>query len=141
MLVLLPIIFFPFTTSFFAEGFNSLLVENGKLQNIFLLGFRLFMINHFFVALTCYILYWYAIVKHKELSFTMPTKEKMTFRTDILFVVFTFFVAIILSFLNLSFINNMFMLDFVLWGGIIIWVIIKRKQKKRFAEEDKLKYQ
>ena len=140
MLVLLPIIFFPFTTSFFAESYNSLLVENGKSLNIFFLGFRLFMINHFFISLMCYILYWYAMVKHKELSFTMPMKEKMRFRTDILFVVFTFFVAIILSFLNLSFINNMFILDFVLWGGIIIWVIIKRKQKKRFAEEDKLKY-
>jgi len=139
MLVLLPIIFFPFTTAFFAESLNSSLMENGKFQNIFLLGFRLFMINNFFAALTCYILYWYAMVKHKELSFTMPTKEKMKFRTNILFVVFTFFIAIILSFLNLSFINNMFIIDFVLWGGIIILVIIKRKQKKRLAEEEKLK--
>ena len=133
MLVLFPVIFFPFTTAFLAESFNSLLdnlFENGKPSlNIFFLGFRLFALNHLFASIMYYILYWYAMVKHKELSYPMPAKEKNDFIINSGFMIFTFAAAFVATFFT-----NILILDLILWGGIIIWVIIKRKFKNKLAE-------
>ncbi len=53
MLVLLPIVMFPFTAAFFGES-----IEN---QQVFMLGLRLFLFNNVFVCLALYYFYRIAI--------------------------------------------------------------------------------
>jgi len=132
MLVLLPMIFFPFTTAFFAESFNSLFKDGNIYLDVYFLGFRLFLLNHFFAILMCYIFYWYAMVKHKELSFTMPAKEKFNFLIDTWFAIFIFVAAFIATFAV-----NINIIGLVMWLAIILREIIKRKFKRRLAGEDK----
>ena len=138
MLMLLPIIFCPFTTAFLAESLNNFISQTfnhvqGN-EKIYLLGIRLFVLNHFFAYLTCYIFYWHAMVKHKELSFTMPVKEKFDFLMDTWFAII-FMGAVFVA----TFFSNMAILGLAMWLAVILRIIIKRKQKKRLAEEEKLK--
>ena len=133
MLVLLPIIFFPFTTAFVAESLNSLF-ENGKVYlDVYFLGFRLFLLNHFFASLMCYIFYWYALVKHKELSYTMPAKEKLNFLINTWFVIIIF-AAIFIA----AFFHSLFFIDLIVILGFLVRAIIKRRLKKRLMVEDKI---
>jgi uncharacterized membrane protein len=97
MFVLLPIIFFPFTTTFWAESIVSL-KENIANQEIYALGFRLFFLNNFFAASATLIFYWLAIVKYKKLSFEMPMQEKIGFISVGLFKVTFFAVLSVVTF-------------------------------------------
>ena len=134
MLMLLPIIFTPFTTAFFAESFDNFIYQtlnqiSGN-ERIYLLGFRLFILNHFFAALTCYIFYWYVIVKHKELSYPMPEKEKIKFFIDTWFVISLFAIVFISTLVvDLSIIGYLMLIALILRG------VIQRKYKKKFAKE------
>ncbi|WPO90046.1 TMEM175 family protein [Chryseobacterium sp. HR92] len=92
MIMLLPIIFFPFTTAFFAES-----VDN---KNVVILAFRFFLLNHILAGLAIYILYWLAIVKHKEYSFEMTLVERKKFTSDLLFTTITFSVIFLVTFLT-----------------------------------------
>jgi uncharacterized membrane protein len=83
LVVLLPIIFFPFTTALLAES-----VEN---PNVVILALRLFILNNILAGLTIYIFYWLALVKHKELSFEMTRQEKNRFTSDTLATIIIFF--------------------------------------------------
>ncbi|MCL2596641.1 MAG: TMEM175 family protein [Paludibacter sp.] len=132
MLMLLPIIFVPFTTAFFAESFNGLFVNDHINLNVYFLGFRLFIINHFCAALMSYICYWYAFEKHKELSLSMPAKEKLTFRLNHLFSIFFFFII----FIALT-IGSILVLDTAIWVVIIPWIIIRRKLTKKLIDGEK----
>jgi len=95
MFVLLPIIFFPFTTALFAEG-----VEN---QNVVVLTLRFFVLNHIFAGLTTYIFYWLAFVKHKDLSFEMTVQEKIRFTSDTLLITIIFSIILSATFLTNNF--------------------------------------
>lgn len=92
MVMMLPIIFFPFTTAFFAES-----VDN---KNVVILAFRFFLFNHILAGLTIYILYWLAIVKHKEYSFEMNIQERNKFKYDLLFTTITFSVIFLVTFIT-----------------------------------------
>ena len=100
MLVLLPIIFFPFTTTFFAESFAT--IERSIVNpDIYLLGFKLFLINAFFAASAVHVFYWFALVKYKELSFEMPEKERIKFNFNSYFsMFFTAAIAVVLFITN-----------------------------------------
>jgi uncharacterized membrane protein len=87
---LLPIIFLPFTTAFFAEC-----AEN---PNTLILGFRVFFLNHFFAATGIYVLYWLGMVRHDHLSYKMPLKEKLKFYEQTLFSSAIFSVSFIATF-------------------------------------------
>jgi len=135
MLLLLPIIFTPFTTALFAESIHNFYVQifNNTLENdkVYFLGFKFFLFNHFFAMLMCYIFYWYALVKHKELSYVMPEKEKFKF-------LFNTWVAIIFmgSVFVTTFFNNLVILNSVIYAAVIIWLILKRKYKKKLSEKE-----
>ncbi|PKF74774.1 TMEM175 family protein [Chryseobacterium sp. PMSZPI] len=92
MIMLLPIIFFPFTTAFFAES-----VDN---KNVVILAFRFFLANHILAGLSIYILYWLAIVKHKEYSFEMSIPERKKFTSGLLFTTITFSIIFSVTFLT-----------------------------------------
>lgn len=76
MFVLLPIIFLPFTTTFVANS-----VAN---QDVLILAMRIWLVNHIFVSLAIYVLYYIAVVWHKEFSFRMETKDRIKFTVETL---------------------------------------------------------
>ncbi|MCL2651087.1 MAG: TMEM175 family protein [Candidatus Azobacteroides sp.] len=93
MFVLLPIIFFPFTTTFFAECDGTLNLD------IMSLGLRFFSLNVFIAALAIYIFYRVAIIKYKDMSFKMATQDKIKFVSDSLFKMTFFAVIFIVTFI------------------------------------------
>jgi len=101
MFVLLPIIFFPFTTTVLAECFVNL-----ANTDIYVLGLSLFMLNNFFASLAIYLLYWVTIVKYKEMSFEMPKQEEIKFISLSLFKLVFFGVVPIVALItrNVSYI-------------------------------------
>ena len=105
MFMLLPIIFFPFTTTFLAESFVSL-INNANTYfypDIYLLGFSLFFLNNFFAALAAYIFYWLATVKYKKLSLEIPIQEKIKFISNGLFrVIFFGVLSVVTLITNIS---------------------------------------
>lgn len=92
MFVLMPIIFFPFTTAFFAES-----VEN---KNVIILALRLFLLNHVLAGLTSYVFYLFSFVKYKEMSFEMTKLEKLKFNSDTLFSTIVFAIILLVSFIT-----------------------------------------
>jgi uncharacterized membrane protein len=78
MFVLLPIIFLPFTTTFVANCFTAYNTD------VLRLAMRIWLVNHIFVCVAIYLLYFIAVVQHKEFSFRMEPKEKVKFTIDTL---------------------------------------------------------
>jgi len=115
MFVLLPIIFFPFTTTFWAENLVNLRssVEN---PDIYVLGFSLFFLNNFFAASAVLFFYWFAIVKYKELSFEIPMQKRIKFISNALFKVTFFGILSVVTFItnNMTFIALTMMIIFIL---------------------------
>src|SRR5882724_9820974 len=68
MALLLPIIFFPFTTSFLYESINSN-------QNALLIPYRLFFLNNLLAAGLTYYFYWLVIKKEKQFTYSLPQEE------------------------------------------------------------------
>jgi len=122
MCVLLPIIFFPFTTAFFAE---SLATIERSITNpdIYFLGFKLFLINAFFAASAVYVFYWFAMVKYKELSFEMPKKERIKFNFNSYFSMFFIAAMAVILFLT----NNILIIIAVPYFALFIRIIVRRK--------------
>jgi uncharacterized membrane protein len=79
LIMLLPTIFLPFSTAFFANAYAA---QNGA---AILIAMRVFLINHILVGLCLYVLYLMAIVWHKEFSFRMEPKGKVKFTMDTLY--------------------------------------------------------
>ena len=118
MFVLLPIIFFTFTTTFWAESLVSLGDNITTNIDIYVLGFSLFFLNNFFAALATYILYWLATVKYKELSFEIPMQQKIKFISNVLFKVTFFGILSIVTFIT----NNQVIIPLTM-----IFIFILRK--------------
>jgi len=95
MFVLLPIIFFPFTTAFFAESIES--------KTVLILALRFFLLNHILAGMAMYIFYWLALVRYKEMSFEMTTKDKIEFTSDTLFTTVVFIIVLLTTLLTDSF--------------------------------------
>jgi hypothetical protein len=68
---MLTVIFFPFTTTFYADS-----VENFA---VFTLAFRLFALNNILAALSIFALSYYVFVAHTELSYSIPEHYKRKF--------------------------------------------------------------
>lgn len=92
LVVLLPIIFFPFTTGFVAESLES--VHNKEIP---FLALQFFMVNHILAGLSIYFLYWLATVKHKEFCFEMSRVERVKFNFHVLFPAIFFVIVFILT--------------------------------------------
>jgi uncharacterized membrane protein len=131
LVVLLPIIFLPFTTAFVANAFA---VEN---REVTILALRIFLANHILVNLSIYMLYWIAMVLHKEFSFHMVAKEKVRFTMDTLFQ--TIFLTAGLAIL---FIPNMKQHRQWILGIFAIVAVLKfvleKILKMRFTKEEAL---
>jgi len=127
MLVLLPIIFFPFTTAFWAESFKNLYNDH---YEIFTLGVMLFALNNFFAAMVLYIFYWTAIIKYKEMSYKIPTKERIGFVSNIWFMMTIFGVLFVIT----SITNNPKIVALVIWIVLALTIIFRKKIKNKLAE-------
>jgi len=135
MFVLLPIIFFPFTTTFVAECFGSfnftehseslnLAEYSGRVDMVMIsLGLRLFSLNIFIAALAIYIFYWVAIVKYKEMSFKMATQDKIKFVPFSLFRIAFFSVLFVVTFIT----NNPLFVDLAMLIVIVLYRIFKKR--------------
>ncbi|MFC4233468.1 TMEM175 family protein [Parasediminibacterium paludis] len=113
MFVLLPIIFFPFTTAFFAESSEN--------KQVIILALRLFLLNNILSSLAIYTFYWMAIIKHKEMSFEMAIQEKITFTSDTLFTTIIFLIILLITFITENF-------------QIITWIIIISVTSKKIMD-------
>ena len=114
MFTLLPIIFFPFTTAYFAESI--------RYNNVMILGLRVFLANHLLANLSIYIFYWLTFVKHKTLTFPLETVERKKFRSKTLISVFILLSGLLLSFVT----TNMKMIFWVLSVAMAIQSISRR---------------
>ena len=107
---LLPIIFFPFTTAFFAES-----VEN---KYVLVLALRFFLLNHILAGLSIYVIYWLALVRHKEMSFEMQKSERIKFTSDTLYTTISFALILLITFIS----NN----PNVLVGSLVVVVLCRK---------------
>ncbi len=123
MCVLLPVIFFPFTTAFFAES-----IEN---KNVVVLALRCFILNHILAGLTIYVLYWLALVKHKEMAFQMTTPERNEFSFDILFTIIIFVAVLLTTFIT----DNFNAVSWTIFIGALSKKMLETFFKKRLTKE------
>ncbi|HEY4148360.1 MAG TPA: TMEM175 family protein [Chitinophagaceae bacterium] len=93
MFILLPIIFFPFTTSFLYESLNGN-------ETALLIPFRLFLINNILAGILMYYFYWLIAKKYKQLSYPMTREEQAEFVKNLLLFSGTFLVVFALSFIS-----------------------------------------
>ena len=94
MAILLPIIFFPFTTSFLYESLNGH-------YNIIGIPFRLFFINNILAGLLMY--YFYRVVKkYKHMVYPMKRKDQLSFESNLLLMTLGFVLVFILSYISLD---------------------------------------
>ncbi len=94
--LLLPIIFFPFTSAFVATS-----LEHNPA--IVVLSVRLFLINNITASLFMYVLYHIAIVRHKDFSFELVKKEKAKFLLETLFMTIAFVTFLAVTFITTNY--------------------------------------
>lgn len=119
MVSLLPIIFLPFSTAF--------LTETSVNPDLTMLGMRVFFLNHFAAGISIFALYWLGAVRHKELSYEIPVKEKLKFYEQTLFSSMIFAVLFAASFYTQESKN----LSFIIAGCVLIRVVALRVVRKR----------
>ena len=95
MSVLLPIVFFPFTTAFLYESVGE------GLKNIEI-PFRLFLLNNVLAGVTTYYFYRMVTYKYKELSFPIEKKAAHEFEVMLVIMSITFLLVFGLSFISLT---------------------------------------
>lgn len=87
---LLPMIFFPFTTSFFSENSNN--------KEILIIPYRLFILNNIIAGVTAYYFYWTVIKRFKGMSYPMEKNDEQEFQSKLLVMTVSFFLIFIFSF-------------------------------------------
>ena len=96
MLLLLPIIFFPFTTAFLYESVNS-----GNV--LIIVPIRLYFIVSVTASAITYALYWLIIKKYPEHSYPMNEKDKREFSVQLPLMIISFSLIVIISFFSLTY--------------------------------------
>ncbi|MEO7531317.1 MAG: TMEM175 family protein [Sediminibacterium sp.] len=92
LFMLLPVIFFPFSTAFFYESQTN--------PAVFPLGCQLFLLNNSIASLLLYILYWMVTKKYPHLSYPMEEKEKQVFTFRVLWMTISMILMLLLSFIS-----------------------------------------
>jgi len=110
LVVLVPIIFFPFTTGFLAES-----VENKPVLEIAL---RLFLVNNIIASGAIYALYWFATIHFKECSFEISPVERVKFNLKVLLPVIFFLILLIVNILHIN--ENVF-------TGLLLLMVVARR--------------
>ena len=121
LIMLLPIIFFPFTTAFFGES-----IQNDK---VVILALRFFLLNHIVAGLTTYIFYWMALTKYKQLSYPMTISEKTRFNTDTIYLTIGFIASLMATFFTDNKRVILWTLLISLFSKRIFYLFLKRRQK------------
>lgn len=93
MYSLVPIIFFPFTTSFLYE---SLGVNNAAAS----IPYRLFLANNIAAGVMMYYFYWLMMKKHSHLSYPMEKDDSKEFEGKLLIMTLSFVLVFALSFIS-----------------------------------------
>lgn len=96
MALLLPIIFFPFTTSFLYESLN------GNMAAV-MIPYRLFMLNNVLAGALTWWFYWLVIKKYKNLSYPMKREDEQEFSNKIFISTISFVMVFIISFYSFEF--------------------------------------
>jgi len=123
LFILLPIIFFPFTTAFFSES-----IEN---EDVVILGLRFFLINHILANISLYFFYWLALVKYRDFSFEMEMEDKLKFKTETIIPTITFSMILIIS----LFTGNFKLLSLLLLIGLSARKFIQRLLMRRISKK------
>ncbi|MDQ2719525.1 MAG: TMEM175 family protein [Bacteroidota bacterium] len=89
LIMLLPIIFFPFTTNLFGESLQN--------NSVIMLAFRVFLANHILALITMYIFYRIVFHQGSELANALSQEEKIKFITDVAYLTFAFIIIFILT--------------------------------------------
>ncbi|WP_194294703.1 TMEM175 family protein [Chryseobacterium sp. HMWF035] len=105
--VLLPIVFFPFTTAFLAESSEN--------ENVIVLPLRVFLINNFFAGFLIYYFYWLIFKKYKGMTYEITPREKFKFNMENLFKTSMLLIIFILI-LFTSQIKIIFVVTLILFG-------------------------
>ena len=96
MLTLLPIIFFPFSTSFLYESLSS--------DNLLIvIPYRLFFINHAVAGITMYFFYWLVMKHYKEMSYPMAKEDAREFEGRLILMTCTFLLIVLISFFSFKY--------------------------------------
>lgn len=93
MVTLLPIIFFPFTTSFLYE---SLGVNNVAAS----IPYRLFLLNNILAGAVTYYFYWLLMKKYKEMSYPMEKEDSREFEGKLIIMSVSFILVLAISFIS-----------------------------------------
>lgn len=93
MVLLLPIIFFPFTTAFLYESVNS--------QNpLVIIPVRLFFINTVIASAIMYVIYFLVMKKYPECSYPMTLKDHKEFSLQLPLMTISFALIVLISFVS-----------------------------------------
>jgi uncharacterized membrane protein len=90
MVFLLTIIFFPFTTSLFAESSNNISIVS--------IALKLFLVKNILALIALNSLYWLVFKKYKELTFKLSYSEEMEVVSDLIFPLVLYFILLITTF-------------------------------------------
>jgi uncharacterized membrane protein len=93
LFLLLPIIFFPFTTAFYTESTHSI-------DNVLPLGIQLFLINNLIVSVATYYLYWLITKKYPEMAYPMDAQDTHVFRYRLFWITVAMLSMFLLSFIS-----------------------------------------
>jgi len=96
MAILLPIIFFPFTTSFLYESLN------GNVEAV-VIPYRLFMLNNILAGAFTWWFYRLVIKKYKAFSYPMKQEEERDFSIKIIASTISFLLVFIISFYSFKY--------------------------------------
>lgn len=93
LFVLLPIIFFPFTTAFFYDSIIN--------HQVLPIAYRFFLVNNIIAGIMTYVLYWLVTKRYPHMSLPMEPEDKEAFTYRVLWMVAGFGCMFVLSFFSL----------------------------------------
>lgn len=99
MWILLPVIFFPFSTSFLYE----VLAVNDSNMDLLILPFRVFLLNNILAAVATYYFYWVVMKKNRQLSFPWEPIEEKLFTEQLIVFTVCFTLVFLLSFITMEY--------------------------------------
>jgi uncharacterized membrane protein len=121
MLTLVPVIFFPFTTSFLYE---SLGINNTAAA----VPYRLFLVNNVLAGITMFYFYWVVMKHYKQMSYPMEKEDSNDFEGKLIVMTLSFLLVLLLSFVST---------EFSIWGMLPFAIFNLRN--KYFNKKNPLK--
>ncbi len=99
MWILLPVIFFPFSTSFLYE----VLEVNDSNMDLLILPFRVFILNNILASVATYYFYWVVMKKNRAFAFSWDTIEEKLFSEQLIVFAICFTAVLLLSFITMEY--------------------------------------